>query len=67
LQVPALSWLGLDTPELVAHAHAVGVAVHYFTIDEERRMRQLVRAGADGIMTNRPDRLRRVLAEHRSP
>lgn len=61
LQVPVLSWLGLDEPELVAHAHAAGVAVHYFTIDDALRMQRLVRAGADGIMTNRPDRLRQVL------
>ena len=54
LQLPALGWLGLTTPEFLRHAHAQGLVVHFWTIDDEPVLRRLVAAGADGIMTNRP-------------
>jgi glycerophosphoryl diester phosphodiesterase len=61
LQLPALGWLGLSSAAFIRHAHAQGLMVHYWTVDDESSMRILVRAGADGIMTNRPERLARVL------
>lgn len=61
LQVPAIDWLGLTDPSFVRRAHAAGVRVHYWTVDAPARQRALVEAGADGIMTNRPDVLRGVL------
>jgi glycerophosphoryl diester phosphodiesterase len=45
----------------VEYFHARGVAVFAWTVDDEEGMRDLVAAGADGIMTDRPDRLARVL------
>lgn len=62
LQLPALGWLGLTSPEFLRHAHAQGLVVHFWTIDEEPALRRLIAAGADGIMTNRPDVLTRVLS-----
>lgn len=49
------------TPELVAAAHAAGLDVHVFTVDAEAALRRFVTLGVDGIFTNVPDRLRRLL------
>jgi glycerophosphoryl diester phosphodiesterase len=62
LQLPALGWLGLTEAEFMRHAHDHGVVVHFWTIDDEPRMRALIAAGADGIMTNHPELLAHVLA-----
>lgn len=47
---------------LIDEAHAAGLAVIPYVVDDEATMRHLVRIGADGLITNRPDRLREVLA-----
>ena len=49
------------TPELVEHLHARGMAVNVWTVDDADRMRALVELGVDGICTNVPDVLVRVL------
>jgi len=46
---------------LVAHAHELGVRVNVWTIDDPQRMRVLADGGVDGIITNKPALLRRVL------
>jgi glycerophosphoryl diester phosphodiesterase len=51
------------TPRLVAEAHAHNVAIHVWTVDEEPDMRRLLDWGVDGIISDRPDRLARVLHE----
>jgi glycerophosphoryl diester phosphodiesterase len=61
LQLPTLGWLGLTSSEFIRGAHDRGLAVHFWTVDEPERMRALIDAGADGVMTNRPDVLARVL------
>ena len=43
------------TPELVTAAHALGLAVNTWTVDDPARMRELAAAGVDGIVTNVPD------------
>ena len=48
---------------LVAHAHALGLPVHAWTVDERPTMRRLLDDGVDGIVTNAPLLLRSVLAE----
>jgi glycerophosphoryl diester phosphodiesterase len=53
----------LLSPRFVRDAHARGVAVHVWTVDEEADMRRLLAWGVDGIITDRPDRLARVLHE----
>jgi len=65
LQLPAIGVLGLTRAAFVARAHERGLVVHFWTVDEPERMRALIDAGADGIMTNRPDVLARVLEERR--
>lgn len=56
LQVPERYGLvRVFTPRLVRAAHAHGVEVHVWTVNEVERMRELVRHGADGIITDRAD------------
>jgi glycerophosphoryl diester phosphodiesterase len=43
------------TPELVEQAHAIGLAIHTWTVDEPERMRELAAWGVDSIITNVPD------------
>jgi len=51
------------TPKWVAQAHAHNVAIHVWTVDEEADMRRLLDWGVDGIISDRPDRLARILHE----
>ena len=46
---------------LVERAHAEGLAVYVYTVDEPARMEELLGWDVDGIFTNHPDRLRRVV------
>ncbi|MFZ0431820.1 MAG: glycerophosphodiester phosphodiesterase family protein [Candidatus Acidiferrales bacterium] len=48
----------LITPELIAQAHAADLRVATWTVDDEQEMKRVIGAGADGVMTNFPDRLR---------
>lgn len=66
-QVP-LSYQGVTivTPRFIATAHAAGLEVHVWTIDEPAEMRRLLALGVDGIMTDRPELLRDVLMERGS-
>jgi glycerophosphoryl diester phosphodiesterase len=50
----------VDTPVL-EHFHRLGIPVHVWTVDEEEEMRALLDLGVDGIVTDRPDVLARVL------
>jgi glycerophosphoryl diester phosphodiesterase len=54
-QVPTRA-LGLrfDTRRFVDRCHALGLVVHYWTIDDPVEARRLVALGADGIMTDDP-------------
>ena len=51
------------TPRMLAELQARSVAVHVWTIDDARDMRRLLEWGVDGVITDRPDRLARVLHE----
>lgn len=62
LQIPERAGrLRVFTPAVVSAAHRAGVDVHVWTVNEPERMRALVRAGADGIVTDRCDLALRVL------
>lgn len=52
------------TREFVARAHANGLAVHVWTINDVDAMRWLIGIGVDGIMTDRPTLLEELLAEY---
>ncbi|MDB5044707.1 MAG: glycerophosphodiester phosphodiesterase, partial [Deinococcus sp.] len=51
------------TASFVVQMHARGIAVHVWTINDAAEMRRLLRLGIDGIDTDRPDLLKRVLEE----
>lgn len=49
------------TPGLVAEAHALGVAVVPWTVNEPKDMEVALALGVDGLITDYPDRLRTLL------
>ncbi len=51
------------TPELLAEAHSRDLKVVAWTVNEPEQMRALIAAGVDGIITNYPNELVKVLAE----
>jgi glycerophosphoryl diester phosphodiesterase len=64
LQVPIVfNGITVVTPEFVQKAHANGLAVHVWTINDRSEMEWLIDIGVDGIMTDRPTLLEQVLAE----
>jgi glycerophosphoryl diester phosphodiesterase len=51
------------TAEQIEEAHALGLAVLAWTVNAAEAMRRLLRAGIDGLITDRPDIARTVLVE----
>ncbi|WP_241661091.1 MULTISPECIES: glycerophosphodiester phosphodiesterase family protein [Thermomonospora] len=58
---------GLVTSQLVHDAHGLGLPVAVWTVNDPADMARFVEYGVDAIVTDYPDRLRRVLAEHDLP
>jgi glycerophosphoryl diester phosphodiesterase len=57
----SMFWQNL-TPALVADAHAIGIKVLPWTVNDAGQMGRLIDMGVDGIITDYPDRLRQVAA-----
>ncbi len=53
-------WRELDAAQL-AEAHALGLKVLVWTVNDEKQMEHFVKLGVDGIISDYPDRLRKVL------
>jgi glycerophosphoryl diester phosphodiesterase len=53
----------LISPSFCDEAHAAGLLVYTWTVDEPAAMQWLIKAGVDGIMTNYPARLRDLVEE----
>lgn len=64
LQIPYRKFLiNFANRNLVNFANRNGIAVQYWTVNDERTMRRLIGIGADAIITDRPDLLYRILSE----
>ena len=64
LQVPVrYGPLRLLTPGFLERAHRLGLQVHVWTINDPAEMEHLLELGADGIVTDRADLLKKVLEE----
>ncbi|MCY4671389.1 MAG: glycerophosphodiester phosphodiesterase family protein, partial [Rhodococcus sp.] len=55
------------TADMIASAHARGMKVIPWTVDDPATMHALIDLGVDGIITDYPNRLRAVLAERGMP
>ncbi|MFG2122027.1 glycerophosphodiester phosphodiesterase [Streptomyces sp. NPDC048710] len=63
-QVPeAQSGVPVVDERFVRAAHALGLQVHVWTINEPERMHRLLDLGVDGIMTDHIDTLRKVMED----
>ncbi len=66
LQIPdRLGENVIATEGLAADARRRGLKLHVWTVNDENRMRQLVQIGVEGIFTDRPDVLLRLLGRGR--
>jgi glycerophosphoryl diester phosphodiesterase len=45
----------LGKPEIIGALHTMGLEVHYWTINDPKLAKKLLDAGADGIVTDRPE------------
>ena len=66
LQIPVgLRYLTVLDGGFAAAARSKGLGIHVWTINDEDEMRRLVRLGVDGIVTDRPDLLIKVIDDER--
>ena len=54
----------LKDPSMVDRLHGIGVGVNIWTPNDEDLLRRLAAMGPDGIITNRPDTLLKILREN---
>ncbi len=63
LQIPErMGALRVLTPALLRAAHAAGVEVHVWTVNDPARMQALIASGVDGVVSDRADLAREALA-----
>jgi glycerophosphoryl diester phosphodiesterase len=56
LQIPTHSGrINLSSPAFIGAMHAAGLELHYWTINDPQQMLELLRLGADGLVTDRAD------------
>ncbi len=62
MQLPEVEMrLRVVTPAFIQVAHSHGVAVHVWTVNDISQMRRLIEMGVDGLMTDYPDLLLKLL------
>jgi glycerophosphoryl diester phosphodiesterase len=52
------------TPESVAAAHQLGIEMHIWTVNDASEMKELLATGVDGIITDFPARLLKLLHQN---
>lgn len=56
IQIPTKdSGINLKSRNLIRSVNRLGMDVHYWTINEEEMMKELIELGANGLLTDRPD------------
>lgn len=61
-QVPTdFRHLRITTPALIRTAHALGMQIHVWMVNDTREMGRLLDFGVDGVMTDNISGLRQVL------
>ena len=55
------AWPALKQPDFVQLAHEAGIKVNVWTVNEERDVADALDVGVDDLVTNFPDRARRVV------
>ena len=66
LQIPVgltTGFYDFTTKAFIDYAHSLGIAVQYWTINDEDMMERLIKNGADTVMTDNPDVCYRILDE----
>ena len=64
LQIPMYFYgVKIVTKSLVEHVHNLGKKIHIWTINNESEIKTLIDYGVDGIMTDRPKKLKDILQE----
>jgi glycerophosphoryl diester phosphodiesterase len=56
-------WNGRARPRGIDLARRLGLKTTVYTVNDEPRLRELVSLGVDGIFTDRPDLLRRIVGD----
>jgi len=65
LQIPMyFHGVKIVTQKLVDHVHNTNKKIHIWTIDNEAEMQELIDLGVDGIMTDRPRKLKEILVNN---
>ncbi len=63
LQIPErVGRVRLLSPSLIETAHAAGLEVHVWTVNDEAEMRRLLALGVDGLVTDRADLALRIVS-----
>ena len=57
-----LTFANLGTTEFMDYAHRYGISVQYFTLSRREDIQDLIRGGADVLMTDHPERVFSVLS-----
>ena len=53
----------LVNEKMINEAHAAGVCVYPYTVDDLDHMKRLIDLGVDGLFTNRPDQMRALVGD----
>jgi len=56
-------YTNLVKQSIINDAHRHNMAVQYWTVNDKEKMKELIKMGVDGIITDRPDLLKEVFAE----